>query len=55
MIEVDATDYSVALMFMPLQWNGSSGEIEYNDGTKNQMYITDISSYGNFETKQNLL
>ena len=32
-----------------IQWNGSSGEIEYNDGTPNKT-ITDISSYG-FEAK----
>jgi len=32
-----------------IQWNGSSGEIEYNDGGKNKD-ISDISSYG-FETK----
>jgi len=32
-----------------IQWNGSSGEVEYNDGTKN-LSISDISSY-DFETK----
>jgi len=32
-----------------IQWNGSSGEIEYNDGTNNKA-ISDISSY-DFETK----
>ena len=32
-----------------IQWDGSSGEIEYKDGTPNQT-ISDISSYG-FETK----
>ena len=32
-----------------IQWNGSSGEIEYNDETKN-LSISDISSY-EFETK----
>ena len=32
-----------------IQWNGSKGEIEYNDGTPNKA-ISDISSYG-FETK----
>lgn len=37
-----------------IQWNGSSGEIEYNDG-KNNLSISDISSYGfeaKFEAKQ---
>ena len=32
-----------------IQWNGSKGEIEYNDGTDNKE-ITDISSY-DFENK----
>tara|TARA_R110000824_G_scaffold401350_1_gene611856 strand:+ start:1703 stop:2104 length:402 start_codon:yes stop_codon:yes gene_type:complete len=32
-----------------IQWNGSSGEIEYNDGTSNAT-ISDISSY-DFETR----
>ena len=32
-----------------IQWNGSSGEIEYKDGTPNKI-ISDISSYG-FEKK----
>ena len=32
-----------------IQWNGSSGEIEYNDGTPNKE-ITDISSF-DFVTK----
>jgi hypothetical protein len=32
-----------------IQWDGSSGEIEYKDNTPNET-ITDISSYG-FETK----
>ena len=32
-----------------IQWNRSSGEIEYNDGTSNKT-ISDISSY-NLETK----
>ena len=32
-----------------IQWNGESGEVEYNDGTANKI-ITDISSY-DFETK----
>jgi len=32
-----------------IQWNGSSGEIEYNDGTNNAD-ISDISSY-DFETR----
>lgn len=32
-----------------IQWDGTSGEIEYKDNTPNET-ITDISSYG-FETK----
>ena len=47
--QVDATDYSVASNIHAIQWNGSSGEIEYNDGTPNAT-ITDISSF-DFETK----
>ena len=47
-VQVDATDYSVASNIHAIQWNGSSGEIEYNDGTPNAT-ITDISSF-DFET-----
>ena len=47
--QVDATDYGVASNIHAIQWNGSSGEIEYNDGTRNAT-ITDISSF-DFETK----
>ena len=47
--QVDATDYGVASNIHAIQWNGSSGEIEYNDGTPNAT-ITDISSF-DFETK----
>ena len=47
--QVDATDYSVASNIHAIQWEDSSGEIEYNDGTPNAT-ITDISSFG-FETK----
>ena len=46
---VDATDYSVASNIHAIQWNDSSGEIEYNDGTPNAT-ITDISSF-DFVTK----
>ena len=46
---VDATDYSVASNIHAIQWNDSSGEIEYNDGTPNAT-ITDISSF-DFEAK----
>ena len=48
-VQVDATDYSVASNIHAIQWNGSSGEIEYNDGTPNAT-ITDISSF-DFVTK----
>ena len=47
--QVDATDYSVASNIHAIQWNDSSGEIEYNDGTPNAT-ITDISSF-DFVTK----
>jgi len=47
--QVDATDYSVASNIHAIQWNGSKGEIEYNDGTPNKE-ITDISSF-DLETK----
>ena len=48
-VKVDDADYSVASNIHAIQWNDSSGEIEYNDGTPNAT-ITDISSF-NFETK----
>ena len=48
-IQVDASDYGVASNIHAIQWNGSKGEIEYNDGTKNKE-ITDISSF-DFEAK----
>ena len=47
--QVDATDYDVASNIHAIQWDGSSGEIEYNDGTPNAT-ITDISSF-DFEAK----
>ena len=47
--KVEATDYGVSSNIHAIQWNGSSGEIEYNDGTPNAT-ITDISSF-DFETK----
>ena len=47
--QVDATDYGVASNIHAIQWDGSSGEIEYNDGTPNAT-ITDISSF-DFESK----
>ncbi len=47
--QVDATDYGVAANIHAIQWNGSSAEIEYNDGTPNAT-ITDISSF-DFEAK----
>jgi hypothetical protein len=48
-IQVDASDYGVASNIHAIQWSGSKGEIEYNDGTKNKE-ITDISSF-DFEAK----
>jgi len=47
--KVEATDYGVSSNIHAIQWNGSSGEIEYNDGTPNAT-ITDISSF-DFVTK----
>ena len=48
-VQVDSSNYGVASNIHAIQWNGTSGEIEYNDGTDNED-ITDISSY-DFETK----
>ena len=47
--QIDSSNYNVASNIHAIQWDGSSGEIEYEDGTPNTT-ITDISSYG-FETK----
>lgn len=47
--QVDSSNYGVASNIHAIQWEGSSGEIEYNDGTPNAT-ITDISSF-DFETK----
>ena len=48
-VQVDSSNYGLAANIHAIQWNGSSGEIEYNDGTANED-ITDISSY-DLETK----
>lgn len=48
-VQVDSSNYGVASNIHAIQWEGSSGEIEYNDGTDN-LSISDISAYG-FETK----
>jgi hypothetical protein len=48
-VQVDSSDYGVATNIHAIQWNGSKGEIEYNDGKSNEE-ITDISSF-DFETK----
>ena len=48
-VQVNSSNYNFASNIHAIQWDGSSGEIEYNDGTNNED-ITDISSYG-FETK----
>lgn len=47
--QVDSSNYGIASNIHAIQWEGSSGEIEYNDGTPNAT-ITDISSF-DFETK----
>ena len=49
-VQVDSSNYGVASNIHAIQWDGSKGIIEYNDGTDNED-ITDISSY-DFETKQ---
>ena len=48
-VKVDSSDYGVASNIHAIQWDGSKGSIEYNDGKDNED-ITDISSY-DFETK----
>ena len=48
-VQVDSSNYGVASNIHAIQWEGSKGTIEYNDGTPNKE-ITDISSY-DFETK----
>jgi len=48
-VQVDSSNYGVASNIHAIQWNGSKGTIEYNDG-KNNEDITDISSF-DFETK----
>ena len=48
-VQVDSSNYGVASKIHAIQWDGSKGSIEYNDGTVNED-ITDISSY-DFETK----
>tara|TARA_R100001086_G_scaffold86784_1_gene42351 strand:- start:434 stop:835 length:402 start_codon:yes stop_codon:yes gene_type:complete len=48
-VQVDSSNYGVDSKIHAIQWNGSKGEIEYNDGTPNEE-ITDISSY-DFESK----
>ena len=48
-VPVNSSNYGVDSKIHAIQWNGSKGEIEYNDGTPNKA-ITDISSY-DFESK----
>lgn len=47
--QIDSSNYSIGSNIHAIQWEDSSGEIEYNDGTPNAI-ITDISSF-DFETK----
>ena len=47
--QIDSSNYSIGSNIHAIQWEDSSGEIEYNDGTPNAT-ISDISSFG-FETK----
>jgi len=48
-VQVDSSNYGIDSNIHAIQWEGSSGEIEYNDGTPNKT-ITDISSF-DFTTK----
>lgn len=48
-VKVDSSNYGVDSKIHAIQWDGSKGEIEYNDGTPNKE-ITDISAY-DFEKK----
>ena len=48
-VHIDKSDWDVDSKIHAIQWDGSKGQIEYNDGTPNKE-ITDISSF-NFETK----
>jgi hypothetical protein len=48
-VQVDSSNYGIASNIHAIQWDGSKGTIEYNDGTDNED-ITDISSY-DLETK----
>ena len=47
--QVDSSNYGIDSKIHAIQWEGSKGEIEYNDGTPNKE-ITDISSF-DFTTK----
>ena len=42
--QIDSSNYSIGSNIHAIQWEDSSGEIEYNDGTPNAI-ITDISSF----------
>jgi len=46
MLDGDAVNYDFVLPdnVWAVQWNGTSGEVEFNDGTPNEA-ITDISAY----------
>ena len=48
-VQVDSSNYGVASNIHAIQWDGSKGSIEYNDG-KNNEEISDISSF-DFENK----
>jgi hypothetical protein len=47
--QVDSSNYGIDSNIHAIQWEGSLGEIEYNDGTPNAT-IKDISSF-DFEAK----
>lgn len=48
-VQVNSSNYGVDSKIHAIQWNGSKGEIEYNDGTANKE-ISDISDF-DFENK----
>ncbi len=48
-VQVDSSNYGVDSNIHAIQWNGTKGSVEYNNGKANED-ITDISSY-DFESK----
>lgn len=46
-------DFDLPSNVWAIQWNGSTGEIEFNDGTPNE-FITDFTNYQNIVDSYNL-